>query len=79
MTKEIQVLDNGFVKLINYMGDDDAIANAARVSYAAGTKTKRDNEQLVRFLMRHQHYSPFGQCQVQFQPSSVGNPSTSTV
>jgi thymidylate synthase (FAD) len=66
MNKEIQVLDNGFVKLINYMGDDDAIANAARVSYAAGTKTKRDNEQLVRFLMRHQHYSPFGQCQVQF-------------
>jgi len=62
----ISVLDDGFVKLINYMGDDDAVANAARVSYAAGTKTKRDNKQLVRFLMRHQHYSPFGQCQVQF-------------
>jgi thymidylate synthase (FAD) len=62
---EYAVLDDGFVRYIAHMGDDDSIANAARVSYAAGTKTKRDNEQLVRFLMRHQHYSPFGQCQFQ--------------
>jgi thymidylate synthase (FAD) len=61
-----KVLDNGFVRLIDCMGTDESIAQAARVSYAKGTKTAQDDESLVRFLMRHKHYSPFGQCQVKF-------------
>ena len=46
------------------MGDDAAIPQAARVSYAKGTKTKRDDERLINFLMKNQHYSPFAMCQV---------------
>ena len=55
---------DGFVRLIDYMGDDNAIPQAARVSYAAGTKTVREDAQLIRFLMRNEHFSPFAMCQV---------------
>lgn len=55
---------DGFVRLIDYMGDDSAIPQAARVSYGAGTKTVREDAQLIRFLMRNEHFSPFAMCQV---------------
>ena len=53
------VLGEGHVRLVDYMGDDAAIPQAARVSYGEGT-------QLIRFLMRHEHFSPFAMCQVKF-------------
>lgn len=59
-----QVLDDGHVRLVDFMGDDAAIPQAARVSYGAGTKTLREDAELIRFLMRHEHFSPFAMCQV---------------
>ena len=60
-----QVVDaEGFVRLVDFMGDDPAIPQAARVSYAGGTKTVREDSVLTRFLMRHEHYSPFAMAQV---------------
>jgi thymidylate synthase (FAD) len=60
-----QVVDNeGFVRLIDYMGGDQAIVQAARVSYGAGTKTVLEDSQLIRFLMRNEHFSPFAMNQV---------------
>ena len=53
------VLSHGFVALVDYMGDDSAIVQAARVSYGQGTKTARDDRGLVRYLMRHRHTTPF--------------------
>ena len=59
-----QVLDHGFVRVIDYMGDDAAIVQAARVSYGAGTKHVSNDEGLIRYLMRHWHSSPFEMCEV---------------
>jgi thymidylate synthase (FAD) len=53
------VLSHGYVVLVDYMGDDAAIVQAARVSYGAGTKSVRDDRGLVRYLMRHRHTTPF--------------------
>ena len=61
---QINVLDNGFVRLVDWMGDDSAPVQAARVSYAAGTKTVREDVDLTRFLMRHEHFSPFAMAQI---------------
>ena len=58
----IPVLDHGFVRVVDYMGDDNAIVQAARVSYGAGTKRKRDDAGLIKYLMRHRHTSPFEMC-----------------
>ena len=55
----IRVLDHGFVRLIDYMGDDAAIVQAARVSYGAGTKKVSEDKALIRYLLRHKHTSPF--------------------
>jgi thymidylate synthase (FAD) len=60
----IRVLDHGYVKLVDVMGDDDAIAQAARVSYQQGTKSMRQNVELIRYLMRHGHLSPFEMCEI---------------
>ena len=60
----IAVLDHGFVRVVDYMGDDAAIVQAARVSYGAGTKTARDDAGLIRYLMRHWHSTPFEMCEV---------------
>ncbi len=60
----IPVLDHGFVRVIDYMGDDAAIVQAARVSYGAGTKAARDDTGLIRYLMRHWHSTPFEMCEV---------------
>ncbi len=62
--REIPVLDHGFIRVVDYMGDDAAIVQAARVSYGAGTKTARDDAGLIRYLMRHWHSSPFEMCEI---------------
>ncbi len=58
------VLDHGFVRVIDYMGDDAAIVQAARVSYGRGTRSARDDRGLVRYLMRHRHTTPFEMCEL---------------
>ncbi len=60
------VLDHGFVRVIDYMGDDAAICQAARVSYGKGTKSVTNDEGLIRYLMRHWHSTPFEMCEVKF-------------
>ena len=60
------VLDHGHVRVIDYMGDDAAITQAARVSYGAGTKHVSNDEGLIRYLMRHWHSTPFEMCEVKF-------------
>lgn len=64
--KAHEVLDHGFVRVIDYMGDDSAIVQAARVSYGAGTKHVSNDEGLIRYLMRHWHSTPFEMCEVKF-------------
>ncbi|MCK0167804.1 FAD-dependent thymidylate synthase [Jannaschia sp. S6380] len=59
-----KVLDHGFVRVIDYMGDDAAICQAARVSYGRGTKAVSNDEGLIRYLMRHWHSTPFEMCEV---------------
>jgi thymidylate synthase (FAD) len=58
------VLDHGFVRVIDYMGDDGAICQAARVSYGKGTKSVQNDEGLIRYLMRHWHSTPFEMCEI---------------
>ncbi len=60
------VLTHGFVALVDYMGNDAAIVQAARVSYGAGTKTVRDDRGLIRYLMRHRHTTPFEMVEYKF-------------
>ena len=62
----VPVLDHGFVGLIDHMGNDSAIVQAARVSYGAGTKQVQDDRNLIRYLMRHEHTTPFEMCSVKF-------------
>jgi thymidylate synthase (FAD) len=62
----IPVLDHGFVRVIDYMGDDAAVVQAARVSYGAGTKKVREDAGLINYLMRHRHTSPFEMCEIKF-------------
>ncbi len=62
--KTFPVLDDGFVRVIDYMGLDSSIVQAARVSYGAGTKKLREDRALIRYLMRHKHTSPFEMCEV---------------
>jgi len=61
-----RVHDNGFVVLVDHMGSDQDIAEAARISYGQGTKTINDDRNLIRYLMRHQHTTPFEMCEVKF-------------
>ena len=58
------VLNDGFVRLVDYMGNDDSIVQAARVSYGKGTKSISDDRGLIRYLMRHQHTTPFEMCEL---------------
>ena len=58
------VFDDGFVRVMDYMGDDTAVVQAARVSYGAGTKRVQDDRSLVRYLMRHSHTTPFEMCEI---------------
>jgi thymidylate synthase (FAD) len=60
------VLDKGFVRLVDFMGGDAAVVQAARVSYGAGTKTMREDNGLIRYLLVNKHTSPFEQIQLKF-------------
>ena len=60
----LPVLDHGFVRVVDYMGDDAAIVQAARVSYGKGTRQASQDEGLIRYLMRHRHTSPFEMCEI---------------
>ncbi len=62
----IPVLDHGFVRVIDYMGDDSAIVQAARVSYGRGTKRVQEDAGLIRYLMRHRHSTPFEMCEIKY-------------
>jgi thymidylate synthase (FAD) len=60
------VLDDGFVRVIDYMGDDTAVVRAARISYGAGTRRVQEDRGLIRYLMRHRHTTPFEMCEIKF-------------
>jgi thymidylate synthase (FAD) len=62
----LQVLDHGFVRVIDYMGDDGAIVQAARVSYGRGTKRVSEDYGLINYLMRHRHTTPFEMCEIKY-------------
>ena len=62
----LPVLDHGFVRVIDYMGDDPAIVQAARVSYGRGTKRVRQDAGLIRYLMRNWHTTPFEMCEIKY-------------
>jgi thymidylate synthase (FAD) len=60
------VLDHGFVRVIDYMGDDGAIVQAARVSYGRGTRRVSEDRGLINYLMRHRHTTPFEMCEIKY-------------
>lgn len=62
----LPVLDHGFVRVIDYMGDDNAIVQAARVSYGKGTKKISEDAGLIKYLMRHWHSTPFEMCEIKY-------------
>jgi thymidylate synthase (FAD) len=62
----IPVLDHGFVRVIDYMGDDGAIVQAARVSYGRGTRRVSEDRGLIQYLMRHRHTTPFEMCEIKY-------------
>ncbi len=62
----IPVLDHGFVRVIDYMGDDAAVVQAARVSYGKGTRKLSDDAGLINYLLRHQHTTPFEMCEIKY-------------
>ena len=64
--KPFKVLDDGFIRIIEYMGSDASIAQAARVSYGKGTTKVHEDRGLIRYLMRHRHTSPFEMCEIMF-------------
>ena len=62
--KPLKVLDKGFVRVVDYMGNDTSVVQAARVSYGKGTKKKSEDEGLIRYLLRHRHTTPFEMCEI---------------
>lgn len=64
--KKFPLLDHGFVRVVDYMGDDSAIVQAARVSYGKGTKAINEDKGLINYLMRHKHTTPFEMCDIKF-------------
>src|ERR1700744_2940701 len=62
----LPVLDHGFVRVVDYMGDDAAVVQAARVSYGRGTKKVSEDRGLIQYLMRHRHSTPFEMCEIKF-------------
>ena len=64
MFSAVPVLDHGFVRLVDYMGDDAAVVQAARVSYGRGTRKVLEDRGLIRYLMRHRHTTPFEMCEI---------------
>lgn len=66
LCEPLKILDHGFVRVIDYMGDDNAIVQAARVSYGKGTKQLNQDQGLINYLMRHKHTTPFEMCDIKF-------------
>jgi thymidylate synthase (FAD) len=64
--RPLPVLDHGFVRVIDYMGDDAAVVQAARVSYGRGTKKVQEDAGLLRYLLRHKHTTPFEMCEIKY-------------
>lgn len=64
MFSPMHVLDHGFIRIVDYMGDDSAIVQAARVSYGKGTKTVNQDKSLINYLMKHHHTTPFEMCEI---------------
>jgi thymidylate synthase (FAD) len=64
--KPIKILDHGFIRVVDYMGNDSSIVQAARVSYGAGTKKSSQDKGLISYLMRHYHNTPFEMCDIKF-------------
>ena len=62
--EKFSVLDNGFVRVVDYMGADESVVQAARVSYGKGTKKVHEDRGLIRYLMRHRHTTPFEMCEI---------------
>ena len=62
----ISVLDHGFIRVVDYMGDDTSIVQAARVSYGKGTKKVNTDVGLIKYLMRHWHSTPFEMCEIKY-------------
>ncbi len=62
----LPVLDHGFVRVVDYMGDDAAIVQAARVSYGRGTRRVSEDQGLINYLMRHRHTTPFEMCEIKY-------------
>ena len=60
------MLDHGFVRVVDYMGDDAAVVQAARVSYGRGTKKVSEDRGLINYLMRHRHTTPFEMCEIKY-------------
>ena len=61
------VLDHGFVRVVDYMGDDTSIVQSARVSYGKGTKKVSTDSGLIKYLMRHWHSTPFEMCEIDIE------------
>ncbi|MXV45287.1 FAD-dependent thymidylate synthase [Saccharibacter sp. 17.LH.SD] len=61
-----KILDHGFLRVVDYMGDDAAVVQAARVSYGKGTRRTSEDAGLIRYLMRHRHSTPFEMCEIKF-------------
>jgi thymidylate synthase (FAD) len=66
LAKALPVLDHGFLRVVDYMGDDGAVVQAARVSYGRGTKAANEDRGLIRYLMRHRHSTPFEMCEIKY-------------
>ncbi|MFN6956424.1 MAG: FAD-dependent thymidylate synthase [Acetobacteraceae bacterium] len=64
--RAIPVLDHGFVRVVDYLGDDGAVVQAARVSYGRGTRAANEDRGLIRYLMRHRHSTPFEMCEIKY-------------
>jgi thymidylate synthase (FAD) len=62
----IPVLDHGFIRVVDYMGDDGAVVQAARVSYGKGTRRVQEDRGLINYLMRHRHTTPFEMCEIKY-------------
>jgi thymidylate synthase (FAD) len=73
--KNFKVLDKGFIRIVDTMGDDSSIVQAARVSYGRGTKHTSQDRALIRYLLRHKHTSPFEMCEIKLHlkmPMCIG-------
>jgi thymidylate synthase (FAD) len=62
----VPVLDHGFIRVVDYMGDDEAVVQAARVSYGRGTRRTSEDQGLINYLMRHRHTTPFEMCEIKY-------------